>query len=46
VAALTPYRSLPSVRMSVVRRIYKGSMGNSHDGGRPHMVSWAPRSLF
>jgi len=45
-AGVTPYMSSPSVRLNVVHRIYKGSMGNHQNGGRPDMVSRAPRSLF
>jgi len=44
-AAVTPYTSSPSVRLNVIHRIYKGSMGNRQNGGRTYMVSPAPRSL-
>ena len=45
-AAVTPYTSSPSVRLNVVRRIYKGSMGNRQNGGHSYMVSRASRSLL
>jgi len=46
VAAVTLYKSSPSVRLNFVRRIYKGSMGNRQNGGRPYMFSRASRCLF
>ena len=45
-AAVTPYKSLPSVRLNVVRTVYKGSMGSRQNGGSPYMVSQASGSLF
>ena len=44
-AAVTVYKSSASIRLNVIRRIYKGCLGNRQNVGHLCMVSPAPRSI-